>query len=379
VGKKKIAVITSSGGIDRKTWSGTAYYMSRALEDHFGEVVHIEPPLSAMEVLGRFRDRVGRKILGRGRPHHHMISLAKKWGAALRERIPSDTDVVFAPAASTQIAFLDVDCPIVYTSDTTFRLICNYYPDFTGLSDRYQEWANEIERRAIEKASLLLYPSEWAANSAMDDYGADPAKIRIFPYGANLDAIPDGRAVPAAKREDRCVLTFLGVDWVRKGGPIAHETARLLRENGINAELVVIGCTPPEEYSAPWMRVIPWIDKGAPDGRDYLSTLLLRSSFLLLPSRQECFGIVFCEASAHGTPSIAAETGGVAGAVHHGKNGFLLPYDAPGSDYAALIGSIVSEPNRYQELVLNTRHCFDTRLNWRAWAEDLDEALRVVA
>jgi glycosyltransferase involved in cell wall biosynthesis len=229
------------------------------------------------------------------------------------------------------------------------------------------EWGNEIEQRALDRAGLVLYPSAWAAASAQDDYGVGQHKIRILPYGANLDRVPDPSEIYCHKSSSRCTATFLGVDWERKGGSIAYDAVEVLRRMGIDAHLNVIGCTPPKAFKAGWMTIKPRIDTGDPDGAEELATLLLASNFLLLPTRSECYGLVFCEASAHGTPSIATDTGGVSGVVQEGENGFLLSPSATGREYAALIADLFRAPERYGSLVSSSRHAFDSRLNWRAW------------
>jgi glycosyltransferase involved in cell wall biosynthesis len=368
----KIAFVAPPGGLKRSTWSGIPYHMKRALQEHCGDVVEIAPEPSLGELLGKARDRVSRKLRGRGRAYTHTPALARRWGRSLAKQLPRDADVVFAPAGSTSLAFLDADIPIVYTSDTTFHLISEYYPEFSDLPRSYVAWGNEIEQRALDRSALALYPSEWAAASARDDYGASPEKVFAFPYGANLDRAPDPAAIPASKASSHCTVTFLGVDWERKGGPIAYDAVRTMREMGIDARFEVIGCSPPRGFDAPWMSVTERIDKGTPAGAEELSARLLGSSFLLLPTRRECYGIVFCEASAHGTPSIATATGGVAGAVQDDENGFLLSPEAPAKDYAVLMAELFTARERYGPLVSRTRRAFDVRLNWDAWARKVE-------
>lgn len=86
---------------------------------------------------------------------------------------------------------------------------------------------------------------------------------------------------------------------------------------------------------------------------------MLESDFLLLPTRAESYGIVFCEASAFGIPSITTDVGGVSGVVHNGKNGYTLPYSANGHDYAHMIAEVWSDEKRYSELSLTSRNEFD--------------------
>jgi glycosyltransferase involved in cell wall biosynthesis len=203
------------------------------------------------------------------------------------------------------------------------------------------------------------------------DYGVDEAKVRVLPYGANLERVPAREDALAPKPEGPLTLLWLGVDWERKGGPIALETVRLLRAGGTDARLVVVGCVPPGGADAEAVRVLPRLDKGVPAQAAELERLLRESHFLFLPTRADCYGIVFCEASAYGTPSIATDTGGVPGAVHEGRNGHLLPLGADAGAYTSLIREIWDEPARYHALCASSRALYDERLNWDAWGKEV--------
>ncbi len=228
---------------------------------------------------------------------------------------------------------------------------------------------NFIERLAIEKACLILYASQWAAQSAINDYGADESKIKVVPLGANLedDDIPNEELIFQKNKSDSCRLFFLGVDWRRKGGDIAFETLLKLEELGIESELVVCGCVPPKGISHEKMKVLPFLNKNNVNDRKILIDQFVTSDFLILPTRNECFGIVFCEANAFGLPVITTNTGGVPEVIKNGENGFMLPINAEGSDYAEIISSIYLDDKRYYNLVISSRAAFESRLNWNVW------------
>ncbi|TMC80116.1 MAG: glycosyltransferase family 4 protein, partial [Chloroflexi bacterium] len=88
-----------------------------------------------------------------------------------------------------------------------------------------------------------------------------------------------------------------------------------LEELGIQAELTVCGCIPPDRFSHERMSVIPFLNRGDEAQRRQLENLFETSDFLFLPTRGETYGMVFCEASSFGLPSITTNTGGVSGAV----------------------------------------------------------------
>jgi glycosyltransferase involved in cell wall biosynthesis len=251
--------------------------------------------------------------------------------------------------------------------DATFALLYNYYAQYKNLLQRSVYESDVLERLALKKASLALYPSEWGASSAREHYQAGEEKVQMVPFGGNIDAPPPIELVQRKKKSDRCKLFFLGVEWERKGGEIAFETLLKLEEKGIQAELIVCGCIPPTAFSHQRMRVIPFLSKKDEKQRAELNALFETSDFLFLPTRGDTYGMVFCEASAYGLPVIATNTGGVSGAVRDGENGFLLPLFARGAEYAELIAEIYLDDERYAELVKSSRVAYDNRLNWDAW------------
>ena len=375
-GRVKIAFLTPGDPSDRRSWSGINHYMAKALQRHCGDVSYLGPVSSEFEILGKYINKASRLFLNKRYNSTHSIFLAKKYARIIEHKIAGESfDLIFAPSASTQVAFVNTDIPVVYLSGTTFKLLNNYYPYFCNLLSTSVRQGNIIEGSAIRKASLLLYASQWAAQSAVEDYGADKSRTQVLPFGANLEEVYPREVVLKKKKTDQCRLLFLGVDWQRKGGDIAFETLLKLEELGVQAHLIVCGCIPPRGLSHKRMKVIPFLDKNDDGQRKELIDLLFTSDFLLLPTRSECFGIVFCEASAFGLPAITTDTGGVSGAVEQGKNGLMLPLSAGGLEYASLIRDLYQDGLRYAELVRSSRAAFEERLNWDTWGIEVSKLI----
>jgi glycosyltransferase involved in cell wall biosynthesis len=53
--------------------------------------------------------------------------------------------------------------------------------------------------------------------------------------------------------------------------------------------------------------------------------------------------------------------------VTEGENGFMLPPEAGGAEYAELMARVYRDEERYAALVRSSRAAFDARLNWDAW------------
>lgn len=369
--RTRIALVTLNDPTDIRSWSGIPYYIAQALERNIGEVDFIGPIFSKTEKLGSILNMFSNFIFRKKFDYRRAPFIAKRYGRILAKRLSKKNyDVIVVPAASSAIAYLTKpEIPIVLIADATFAGMNEYYKGFSGYLEISIKHGHNIASKALKKADYLAYSSKWAADSAIQDYGVDPSKVRVIPFGANIDEVPQKHEALNRTRSGECRLLFIGVDWDRKGGPIAFDTIiELEKLFEIKAHLTVCGCVPPDEYRHPRMKVIGFLNKSQKEDLKKMVRLLNVSDYLFLPTRNECFGVVFCEASAYGLPSVSCDTGGVSGAVSDGINGLLLPENAGPVDYAKRIFEFENNPDKYNKLVKTTRELYDERLNWDAWA-----------
>jgi glycosyltransferase involved in cell wall biosynthesis len=213
----------------------------------------------------------------------------------------------------------------------------------------------------------IIYCSEWIKHKALETYHIDPDKIEVIELGANIPA-PTNYTIDIAM--DICRLVFIGKNWEKKGGDKVLQACRLLKKEGFPCTLTIIGSIPTDMNDADEdVIVIPFLDKSRREHLNRLCKILSESHFLVLPTVFDAYGIVFCEASAYGVPSIASDVGGVSQPVRKGKNGFLLPPDATAQDYAEKIKTVFGDRENYIKLRASSRYEFETRLNWDAWGE----------
>ncbi|MEW5927529.1 MAG: glycosyltransferase family 4 protein [Gemmatimonadota bacterium] len=367
--RPRVALIHPQDARSVRTWSGTVHFAKGAVERHVGPVADLSPVPVDLRPF-----RLARKLVlsatGKEYSYDHEPLLARYFGRYFSKRIAREKpDLVFAPAGSSCVAYLETDVPVVYYSDSTWRAIQGYYPNYTNVVGRSVRGADEMERRTLAKAAVSLFASDWAAASAVRDYGADPARVHTVFIGANLPHPPRREDVLPRKLGARVRLLFVGVLWEVKGGEIALAALRHLLALGIDAELTVAGCIPPAHARHPKLRVVPFLNKQVPEERREFERLWTEADFFILPSRSECAGVVYCEAAAYGLPSLATRTGGVPSIVADGRNGYTLPPEAGGEAYAARIAALVEDPGAYAALCESSRDEFEQRLNWDSWGE----------
>jgi glycosyltransferase involved in cell wall biosynthesis len=372
-----IAVVSAADPKDRRTWSGSTYFLASALQRHVGRVDYIGP----LSIPGqRIKEKLARwyhMISGTRTYPFRTDSAAQYFAREVSRRLSGRSyDLLFAPAASVEVAYLETDIPIIYVSDATFAMVQEVYPIFSSMSSKSAAAEDFFERSIQKKARLLLYPSRWAADSAVSDYATASEKIRVIPFGANLDREPERRSVIGKDVTGKIKILFLAKEWERKGGSIALDALHNLIGMGLDAELIVCGVRPPADVGHARMTIIPYLDKNIPQDRQRFEQILSESHLLLLPTRMECYGIVFCEANAYGLPVFATRIGGIPTIVKDGQNGYLLPLEAGGRDFAEWIYRAVSDPNQYRSLNQGARERYEKVLNWDAWGQAVRSAVR---
>jgi len=369
-----IGYCTKTDPFDKRSWSGTHYYILKTLENHVCPVDALGPITHPLFFLGRALGKVSLITLKKRFLYSHSTYFSKKYAEILKRKLASkEFQFLFFPAESDLLAYIDSSLPVVYLSDATFKAMISYHPGFTNLHGFNERSGDEIERRAIERADLILYSSEWAKKSAIRDYQCTPDKIHVLPFGANIDFVPLRETLMSVREEDKRILKllFIGVNWYRKGGDIAFRTLLELNKRGIETELTICGCNPPGDIVHPSLRIVRFLNKNREDDVQELSRLYQESTLFILPTRNECAGIVFSEASAFALPIVATDTGGVNTYVRNGINGFTLPIDAGPEEYASIIKRIWEGKSLYLSLCIGARDLYDKELNWERWGEEV--------
>jgi glycosyltransferase involved in cell wall biosynthesis len=364
-------------------FGGRVYQPLQSIKRHV-ESMYFFGPLSVpvvvapiLRIKGIFYRRIQRKTYFPGRDRLLLRSYARQLSTLLSS---VSANIVFSPMSpySQPIAYLECNDPIVIWTDATFAGALNFYDAFRRdqLCRESLRDAIENERAALTRAALLIFWSKWAAESAIREYQVNPDKVRIIPAGpasqTGLENVDAARAVIAARPRDRCCLLFVGVDWCRKGGDTVLEVAKRLNAAGLRTELSVVGCVPDTREPLPdFVQVYGYISHQSVAGASLLNSLFTRSHFLLVPSRAEAFGLVFCEASSFAIPSLATDVGGISSAVRSGINGQTFPLKADPDEYCAYISDMFANYATYQELALSSFAEFKERLNNDVVVENL--------
>jgi glycosyltransferase involved in cell wall biosynthesis len=357
-------------------WSGLRRRIALALEAAGAEIHYVGPLREAWSAFFKAK-HVVHKLMGRAYARVREPVVVRGFARQVARQIEGlGIDVVFSPS-TIPVALLDCPQPIVTWTDATFPCLYDYYPETRRLTRRSVRIGIELEREAARRAAALVYASRWAADSAVRDVGADPARVHVVPFGASVTDVPtpaEVRAAADARPADRCRILFIGVDFARKGGDVVIDAARAMNEAGTPTEVSVVGSTPPGGSPA-FVKPFGFVNKFTPEGRLTMNRLLAEAHFLLLPSHAEAYGLAPCEANAYGVPALTAATGGLTEIVRDGRNGFSFPVGTPGRTYAGKMLEVLADRDRYRTLCATAREEYDARLNWDSAARHVRRIL----
>jgi glycosyltransferase involved in cell wall biosynthesis len=181
-------------------------------------------------------------------------------------------------------------------------------------------------------AAALATFSQNAARSLVRDYGVDPDRVHVVGAGANV--FPE----TAPRRDDGQTITFVGYDFVRKGGRVLLEAMAILRGRLPKARLLVAGAPTPD-------RVPPGVAFLGPMEPAELPPLFAQSTVFALPTLQEPFGLAFLDAMACGLPCVGTRVEAVPEIVREGDTGLLVPPGDPVA-LAAALERLLRDPTR---------------------------------
>jgi glycosyltransferase involved in cell wall biosynthesis len=183
----------------------------------------------------------------------------------------------------------------------------------------------EVKDREIELADAVFTASELARGTYLAA-GVPPEKVHAVPLGADLDLFTPGGDLGEADGAIR--FAFAGASVHRKGFDLLVEAFGRVHRQVPAARLRVVG--PRGELAA----LLSALDPGSavavgPVSQPELAAELRRADCLVLPSRNDSYGMVVAEALASGTPVIVSEMVGAKDLVEEGRTGWLVPADDP--------------------------------------------------
>jgi len=384
-----IGCVTIYNAREKKSFGGRGYYICESIKknvdqfDYIGPLKQFKPYSVGFRGLEFYYNKIRKKLYTRNKDRW----LFQYYGRNLTKlvnRLP--IDIVFSPTSpgSQPIAYLETDKPVVIWTDSTFYGVLDFYPEWMHekLSNKLINDGLKNEEQALKRSDLIIFKSEWAAQTARDVYGVDPSKLLVVPGGPGFDYDISGSDVKKwiyHRSRKKCKLVFIGGNWERKGGAIAYEVVKRLNQNGVDAELIVIGCKPEIDSRDDHMiTAMGNVDKNNRNGSSRFQRIMREAHFFIMPSRAEAMGISNIEANAFGLPAISTDVGGVTSVIRNGVNGKAFHLDDDVDQYCNFIADHFDDYDKYRGLAWSSYIEYRKRLNWKVSGRKVVRAMEAL-
>ncbi|MCQ2199432.1 MAG: glycosyltransferase family 4 protein [Paludibacteraceae bacterium] len=350
---------------DKKAWSGSNLKLREGLENAGYQVkwipMNFSLPYKIWFKIVRFFEKGFVPV---------MQSTVGTWffAKSIKKKDLEGCDYYFFPGHSHVLRFVDVKKPIIYYTDCTFPLMIDYYWNIQA--KWLEEQGIKNDRIGHEKSDLVIKSSDWAAQSAIKDFGIPEDRVKVIEFGCS---IPNDKIVEtSAYQGGELRIVFSGVEWDRKGTDVAIDTVKELRNKGYDARLFLCGIKmeniPAEYRDLPYVEYAGFMDKNIPEQEQKYINIWQNGHIFLLPTKAECSGIVFTEASAYGLPVFTYDTGGIGNYVKNGINGYRLKMGSSASDFADAIDKSIKS-GELPKMKEGGKTLYRTVFNWNVWAE----------
>lgn len=353
----------------RRTWSGASHHLFSALQraGALAGAVDATPP-EAWDYAAKAAAVWPSKRRWRERYEFSPVRRAALSAAGGRRAKAVDP----APDALLQVgAYFD----FTRVPGLKPRLRCSFHD--SNLARFSSEWTSiedasaghvrrerRAEQRVFDGLDLIMTMSEWLRQSFIEDFGQRPEKIVTVGSGANVTPVPAPGAAAARDWSAPRVL-FVGLDWVRKGGPDVLAAFRRLRAERGDAELSIVGpprpdAEPPDDPGVTWHGRI---DRSTPEGDAEIARLQREATIYAMPSIYDPMPNVFLEAMTYELPCIASQAGSMPEMVADGETGLLVPPRDPDALLAAM-RRLAEDPDAARRMGEAGRERVLSRFTW---------------
>ena len=241
-----------------------------------------------------------------------------------------------------------------FSGPSGYFLLATATPDDPPLVLAVRHPLEDLTGTEDSLAIRLLHAASWVTGNSRSTLEAARSAVPEIETRSSviLNGLPAPGQSPADLSFDPPELLCLGRLVYDKGFHVAVEAFSRIRQAFPAARLTIAGDGPAREDLEDQVRrlglqqVVRFMGWVRPDD---VPETINRASIVLMPSREESFGLVALESGLMGRPVVASRVGGLPEVVQHGETGYTVPRDDPEALAGAAV-RLLREPDRARRL-----------------------------
>lgn len=178
-----------------------------------------------------------------------------------------------------------------------------------------------LEKTAFIFESGIIANSHFLQKLLLKIHNPDPAKLHILHKGIRI-TLPRPKQLPPLNSPLK--ILFVKSDFIRGGLFDLISALDLLKDISVELQIVGPKMIYKQEISERNKSSNVRINFIGPASEESVKQLMIKSDFLIIPARQEAFGVANMEALATGLNVITSNVGGIPEVMDFGKNGWMI-------------------------------------------------------
>jgi hypothetical protein len=190
----KLAFVSTADISDIRKYSGTPFYMAKTLEAQGIEIESIHKLKTRVSLGFKAQRFLNEKFCGQEQSSRFHIPAVKNYAVQIQKKLNTSTANAVISHIANPLAYLNCKQPIVLWTDALYAGLLGFITNFSRHSAATIEQANTLTAAALSRCRLAIFSSDWAARSAIELYGTSKEKVKVVPFGANIDCkhtLPD--------------------------------------------------------------------------------------------------------------------------------------------------------------------------------------------
>ncbi len=225
------------------------------------------------------------------------------------------------------------------------------------------------ELREYDAADIIMVPSTFARDTFLQ-YGTDPHKVRVVPYGVDVSKFKPSDTPPEIFR-----VLYVGSMSIRKGVPYLLQAFREL--NLPESELWLVGGKLPEIEDHFKKHKGSFVHFGY-QPQERLPLLYQQCSVFVIASVEEGMAMVQLQALASGLPLISTTNTGGGDLIDEGSEGFVVPVRDVDAIKSRIL-TLYNDPARRASMGLAAAEKARTSNNWSDYGDQVHDVYRSLA
>lgn len=224
-------------------------------------------------------------------------------------------------------------------------------------------------KRLYSTCAKIVAVSDQLKNEFIREHSQFKEKVEVIYNGVDANQFR-----PGSEKFGQFTLLFIGRVAKEKGVGELLETARLLKKQGQNLQILIVGSGDDLEGYQKESEGLPVKFLGPLPYSD-LPTYYQTAHVFFLPSRrQEGFPMVIAEALCAGLPVLTSGSGGIKDAIIHGDTGLISENNSP-SEYTEFVKELITRPKYCQALATNAARAGREKFSQNGMVEQYEQLL----